>query len=131
MFVAVAAVGLLMSSVYGLNAAGEKKVDTNADTIKMVVSEVALVTFEANPTTGYSWAVSGESASKVVQILSHSYIPNFNPKHFVGRGGVEIWKFKALKKGKAAFTFNYVRPWEKNIPPVQTRQLKFVVEKIK
>jgi inhibitor of cysteine peptidase len=42
----------------------------------------------------------------------------------MGQGGTEVWHFQALKPGKTALNFIYVRPWEKNIPPVKKQKIE-------
>jgi predicted secreted protein len=36
-----------------------------------------------------------------------------------GVGGVEVWRFKAVKAGRQGLSFEYRRPWEKSAPPAK------------
>ncbi|MBI5699091.1 protease inhibitor I42 family protein [Candidatus Saganbacteria bacterium] len=45
----------------------------------------------------------------------------------VGSGGVERWVFRSLKRGRTEVSFKYVRPWEKGIPPVDTRSYQITI----
>ena len=89
-------------------------------------SELKL-TLESNVTTGYSWtenAVIGNGA--VLQQTSHEYQP---PAAAIpGRGGQEVWTFKALTVGTTTVSMEYKRPFEPNNPPANTFNVTVVVK---
>ena len=39
--------------------------------------------------------------------------------HPVIETGIEEWTFKAVAKGNVAITLEYIRPWEKDVPPIK------------
>ena len=82
------------------------------------------ITLDSNQTTGYQWQLAESPDVKIVQFVLNAY--NEPSKPIPGRGGTETWTFRAAGKGKTAIAFKYVRPWEKNVAPIQTR--KFEVE---
>ena len=43
-------------------------------------------------------------------------------------GGVEIWRFKAMKAGKQGLSFEYRRPWEKGAPAAKMVTFSVTVE---
>ena len=46
----------------------------------------------------------------------------------IGSGGVEVWIFKGVKAGTIKLDFAYRRPWEKDVPPVQTKSFTVTVK---
>ncbi len=46
----------------------------------------------------------------------------------VGVGGKFVFRFNAAKSGKTQVHLEYVRPWKKNIKPVQTFTATIEVE---
>ena len=87
----------------------------------VLVGKTFTVTLEANHTTGYVWQLAGDLKKKNIQLISNSYTTNHHAKNMVGMGGREEWTFKALKVGAGTITFKLVRPWEKNIKPIDVR----------
>lgn len=49
-----------------------------------------VVVVPVNPSTGYHWRLSYDPT---VKLISHQYIPDVNPFHYVGVGGHDIYKF--------------------------------------
>ena len=69
------------------------------------------VMLESNPTTGFSWSEDAQiSDPAVLEQVSHEYVAP--DSEMVGATGQEVWKFKALKEGKATVYMEYSRPWE-------------------
>jgi len=79
---------------------------------------------ESNATTGYQWQLAQPLAAGKVKQIDHKYITLKNGK--IGTGGHEVWTFKALGQGKTEIMFKYIRPWEKDVPPVELRT--FLIE---
>ena len=52
----------------------------------------------------------------------------FPDQRIVGGPGTEVWTFKALKSGKTAIEFKYVRPWEKDKAPAETKSVPVVIK---
>ena len=42
-------------------------------------------------------------------------------ENITGAGGVEQWTLKSIKEGETTVAFEYVRPWEKDKPPIKRR----------
>lgn len=72
---------------------------------------------DANATTGYEWQIASPIDDKLINLVSSEYVPY--KTGLVGSGGKSIWTFKAIHAGKAHISFKYIRPWEKNTPPVK------------
>jgi len=79
-----------------------------------------VVRLPSNRTTGYSWSLEMTGSGRLEQQGEALYETPRSDRRMMGAGGVEIWKFRALKAGQVSLKFNYRRPWEKDVPPVKT-----------
>jgi predicted secreted protein len=73
----------------------------------------------ANHTTGYSW-IAAPVADPVLSRIGTAEYKEDSAGGKAGVGGVEIWRFKAVKVGKDVLKFEYRRPWEKSVPAAKT-----------
>ena len=89
-----------------------------------VGTEFALV-LDSNPSTGYQWQLALPPDAAVVRALGSTYHPPATV--LPGAGGSEEWPFRAVGAGRATITLSYVRPWEKDTPPVKTISFQVVV----
>ena len=46
----------------------------------------------------------------------------------VGVGGIETWRFNAVKTGTEGLQFEYRRPWEKSAPAAKTLRIEVTVQ---
>ncbi len=84
------------------------------------------LTLESNRTTGYQWQLAGAPDETLVQLVGNKYeLPD---TRLIGAGGREVWTFKAVGKGRTEIHLEYVRPWEKDVPPVKEAVFTVVVE---
>jgi inhibitor of cysteine peptidase len=97
-------------------ASSNDSVDSNIITAKS--GDIFNITLESNPTTGYSWSIE-EPFPEILQKVSNEYKPYNTSGNIVGSGGTEIWTFKGIAKGNTTLTFQYSRPWEKDVPPIK------------
>ncbi len=89
------------------------------------------IELEANPTTGYQWQLLKPLDGKFLEAAGNRYAANAQPagrEPMVGVGGKEVWTFKALRAGETSIEMKYVRPWEKDTPPVKTAVFKVVIK---
>lgn len=137
MFLAVvviySCIGLVMAQD---NPCGEKKTSQEvtegisiygdpAKPIEVLMGQKFAITLHANATTGYRWQLAKPLDNSIVEHLGNEYL---KPRtRLVGAGGKEVWKFKALGRGKTIIAMKYIRPWEKDIPPVENVQFQIVV----
>jgi inhibitor of cysteine peptidase len=107
---------LIIAALTGCWAPGAVRVSLDKDlTIDIKQGQTLEVELEANPTTGYSWDVTGSvNAGVLRQKRKFKYIPESD---LVGAGGIQIFYFEGLQRGKAELTFEYRRPWEKDTEP--------------
>ena len=94
---------------------GEIKTYTDSGrTIDIGVNQEFVIALGSNPTTGYSWQESYDET--ILGLVEKTYKPGEEAKQGkVGAGGVEYFRFKALKTGKTEVTLVYKRPWEEEI----------------
>lgn len=71
----------------------------------------AVVSFEANATTGFSWTYA-LSEKGIVREVSQEYVTEPHDEKMVGFGGRQFYVFGAVKEGRVRATFTYRRPWE-------------------
>lgn len=77
---------------------------------------------EANATTGFEWRFAHPLDETVLRLADTTYIPRNSPgPHMpVGAGGKEVWTFEAVGRGTTEISLEYLRSWEKGIPPIRT-----------
>jgi inhibitor of cysteine peptidase len=96
-----------------------------AEMINTQVRHNFTITLPANPTTGYQWQLARPLNDKMIKLISSEYIAD--DTGLVGSGGKQVWKFRALKVGRAAIALKYVRSWEKDTKP----EVKYFIVSIK
>jgi inhibitor of cysteine peptidase len=90
--------------------------------IEVQAGQEFVISLESNATTGYGWKCSGIAPEGVVELQGNEYrAPQVQRK---GAGGIEEWRFRALKAGEATITLHYLRPWEKDKQPERTAEFK-------
>jgi inhibitor of cysteine peptidase len=95
--------------------------------VSLKVGAVLEVRLEANHTTGYSW-VFAPAVNPVLMRQGKAVYQEHVAGGTVGAGGVEVWRFKAVKAGKQGLQFEYRRPWEKGSPPAKVVTFAVTVE---
>ena len=66
----------------------------------------------SNQTTGFRWSESATIGDRdVMQQLDHEFVPP-EDEGVVGAAGIEVWTFKALKRGTSNIVMEYSQPWE-------------------
>lgn len=101
---------------------GETK-EGEAQKIRTKNGDYFFVVLEANPTTGYQWEV--DFNPDYIQLADREYVPS-SPE-LVGSGGEEFFSFLALKSGETEITFSYLRPWEKETPPIDEKVYEIII----
>lgn len=116
----VIAVALLAGFAVGCGTTSEKttptttpkstvKTYTAADkNITAKVGESFVIELEANPTTGYTWSITGP-LSPAIEKVSNVYVPAKTDPNVVGSGGMEKWTFKAVSAGDATIQMEYLQ----------------------
>jgi predicted secreted protein len=89
----------------------------------VILSQSFEIQLEANHSTGYSWFWINNSSK--FDSVSREYITLTDR---IGGPGLETWIFKAINKGLDSLIFEYKRWWETNIPPLESKSYKILVE---
>jgi len=99
--------------------------DTEAP-IEVIVGDQFEITLESNQTTGYQWELSDPLDESVVKFIGSEYISD--KPITIGSGGVEVWTFEGVGAGKTEISMAYVRSWEEDIEPAQSRTFMVMVK---
>ena len=118
---------VIMLSSCSDQTANRNQIPNDANIIEAKAGERFVIKLESNITTGYSWHLA-KSDSDIIELVSNEYKPYQNTGNIVGSGGIEEWTFKAISKGKTSITLEYVRPWEKDIPPVKQQTYSITIK---
>jgi len=110
--------------------AGCVEVKTYTDsgqTIDIGVNQEFVIAIGANPTTGYDWEVSLDET--ILELVEKTYKLAEEAEHeIVGAGGVDYFRFKALKAGETEITMVYKRSWEDPTPQDVTKVFTVNIE---
>jgi len=94
------------------------------DTVYLQPDSTFTVTLESNPSTGYAWKAAVPAGGPVSLVSSETLRGGKNAPGIVGAPTMQVFKFKSSGSQKpATLTFNYLRPWEKDVPPAETYSL--------
>ena len=78
-------------------------------TVTIGVNQEFIIALGSNPTTGYSWQESHDHS--VLELMEKVYQEQAE-EGVVSAGGIEFFRFKALKIGQTEITVAYQRIWE-------------------
>lgn len=102
------ALSIITASILLSCAAPEASVYSDpTSTIFTTVNGEFTIAIPANATTGYQW--TEEYNASMLSLVSSEYKPSKQAKNQVGAGGMQYFKFKALKAGTAMISFTYRR----------------------
>ena len=107
------------SSDSGSGEGGGGKVYTTSP-VDVKVDDQFTISLEANPSTGYSWELTGPLDDKVVVELGSDHQAGEGTG--VGVPGQQLFRFQAVGKGTATIGLQYVRPWETGVAPAKTSE---------
>jgi len=110
---------LVAASLLATGCIGE--VETYTDPGQMVTigaGQEFIIALGSDPSTGYSWQESHDQA--MLELVEKIYKEEVK-EGVVGAGGVEYFRFKAVKTGETEITLVYKRPWEEPTPQDITR----------
>lgn len=97
----------------------------NGKTINCSTGQKIIITLDSNPSTGYSWYISGNSKTSNLELISQDFKQKEAQK--LGAGGKQLFTFKAIQKGEATLILEYKREWEKDTPPEKTFEVDFKI----
>jgi inhibitor of cysteine peptidase len=101
--------------------------DQAGGSVNLKVGGELEVQLAANHTTGHSWSTAPVENPVLSGEGNATYQEN-TTEGKVGVGGVETWRFKAMKSGKEDLRFEYRRPWERGTPAAKTVTIQVTVQ---
>ena len=126
-FLILATVAIVATSL----VAGCVEVKTYTDsgqTIDIGVNQEFFIALGANPTTGYGWQETYDE-TMLGMVGEKTYKPGEEAEEgVVGAGGVEYFRFKALKAGETEVTLIYKRPQDASTPRHVTKVFTVNIE---
>ena len=93
--------------------------------IEVEVGQEFAITLRSDIPTGYQWQLVGISDANIVRRVGSEY--KGPDTELVGAGGEEVWTFQAISQGETVVSLEYVRPWEKDVPPAEARTFTVLV----
>ncbi len=100
----------------------------SGQTINIGVDQEFIIALGANPTTGYGWQETYDE-TMLEMVGEKTYKPGEEAEEgVVGAGGVEYFRFRALKAGETEITLVYKRPQEASTPQHVTRVFTINIE---
>jgi len=125
--VIAAVIALVGGVVWYLLQSQQPAALTEADagsTVQLQVGGILEVTLEGNPSTGYLWEVSPNSLTILEQVGDSEFAASGSQP---GAPGRETLRFKAVAAGEQPLQLIYHRPWETDVPPMDTYEVRVVV----
>jgi|GEM_PF-1726306 len=89
--------------------------DFDGKDVSLSPNQQLIVSLQANPSTGFQWALTELDQNIVKQAGDPDYRGDANEGHAVGVGGTSVWTFTAAAPGTATLVLAYQRPWEPGI----------------
>ncbi len=83
--------------------------------VRVAPGTPVVLTLASNPSTGYRWRLLAGLDRRVVRLVSHRYLAPAKPG-VVGAPGKEVWRFRAVGRGRVALRLDYVRSWQPGRP---------------
>jgi len=117
-------------SACGTSAAPEKSARqiTEADAgrqFELQVGDTLEIRLPVNPTTGFQWEVSDLDSAILRPVGEPAFEPSSNG---VGSGGQVTLRFQAVQAGQTELALILHRPFEKDVPPIQTFEVTVIVK---
>jgi inhibitor of cysteine peptidase len=95
--------------------------------VSLKVGGVLEVRLKSNFTKGYMW-ITAPVANPVLMTQGKVPYEELVAGDNVGAGGVEVWRFKAVKAGRQALQFKFCGPSEKGAPAAKIVTFSVTVE---
>jgi inhibitor of cysteine peptidase len=94
----------------------------NGQDVDLTTGGILIVKLKSNPSTGYSWTVSGDPSP--LRLEKTTYVKNSQSSKAVGAPGMQVLRFGVSSSGMATLTVVYRRSWEYNVPPAKTFRVR-------
>ncbi len=100
----------------------------NGRAITVNAGEDIQVILNGNPTTGYTWTGTVSDQAVLQQQGDPIYAQENTDPSIVGSGGTFTFTFKAAAAGQVTLKFDYSRPFETGVAPIQTCSMTITVK---
>ncbi len=113
---------LLLAVLAACLVAGCVNVETYTDEGQAIDTEVNqqfVIALGSNPTTGYGWEASYDET--MLELVGGESTYEEAGQGLIGAGGVEYFRFKALKTCRTQITLVYKHTWEESTPQDLTK----------
>jgi len=98
------------------------------DPIKLKAGRSTTIKLKGLATAGYEWNCRIEGEKNCIEVSKEFVLPGKISKKNVGESADEVFTISAQKKGTANVHFSQKRNWEKNVDPVNEKEVTIVVE---
>ena len=122
---AIIAIGGTVAASAENNGPSVVNVSESGKQITLSPGDSLVVTLDSNPSTGFSWSISGISDEDVIDEVGSEF--QGSDSGMIGAGGQEIWTFQASDKGTSTIDMQYSRSWETGVEPAATFSVTVVV----
>ena len=104
------------------------RVDATADgkAVELARGAHLVVALEGNPSTGFDWKAT-EALPAQLTAESDS-LESTAASGVVGAGGLRVFTYTTTAAGTGVLDLEYVRAWEKGVPPQHTFRLTVIVK---
>jgi inhibitor of cysteine peptidase len=100
----------------------------NGKAVAVKAGEDVQVILEGNPTTGYTWTATVSDPAVLQQQGDPVYAQGNTDPSIVGAGGTFTFTFKAAAAGEVTLKFDYARPFDTGVAPIQTCSMTVTVK---
>ena len=101
---------------------------TIADEIKLKTGESTTIRFKGLATAGYGWNYTIDDNEDCIKVTKEFAEPEKFIQKNMGASVDEVFTITAQKKGTVNIHFSQRRSWEKNIDPVNEKEVKIIIE---
>ena len=95
------------------------------DIIIASVEKPFFVDLTVNISTGYQWQANFDTELLTLNKVSFKQQIEGNQ---VGQEQIQLFEFQPLTKAETSIIFQYVKPWEADTPPVNTKTYKITIK---
>ena len=96
--------------------------EDNGKDIDLPAGDTLVLRLKSNPSTGYSWAIKGDPSP--LRLVKSPTKKNAQTGHAVGAPVTQEFRLTAVSAGMASLSLEYRRPWEYNVAPAKTFNVK-------
>lgn len=100
--------------------------DKEETCIQIKAGQLFSLKFATRPGTGYAWVLASTIDESMLAILGKKHLDPDNG--LLGGSGWEIWLCRARAAGQAQIALHFVRPWEKDAPPIRKHVFRVCIQ---